>query len=218
MQRRGEIRARAQDRRRTVHDPVHGRIIVRRSSPTGRGRWNGETTETSVSLATMSRVSGPLAGCWWCDCGWRSRGWRRSNRLHPRLREARKEPGELTGGGLGRGLTGRRRRCGGCQPGADRDILLYRKTEAWVRRGGARSTMGLESCRCQVEKRNGRHRSGRHAAVGRYDDAVPGIVRTVRLATTRRSPRLSEAGGPAHQVCPTDARGLSGTAPDARGG
>ena len=32
----------------------------------------------------------------------------------PRLREARKEPGELTGGGLGRGLTGRRRRCGGC--------------------------------------------------------------------------------------------------------
>ena len=136
----------------------------------------------------------------------------------PRLREARKEPGELTGGGFGRGLTGRRRRCGGCQPGADRDILLYRKTEAWVRRGGARSTMGLESCRCQVEKRNGRHRSARHAAVGRYDDAVPGIVRTVRLATTRRSPRLSEAGGPAHQVCPTDARGLSGTAPDARGG
>ena len=41
-------------------------------------------------------------------------------------------------------------------------------------------------------------------------------MRTVRLATTRRSPRLPEAGEPACHGCPTNARGLSGTAPDAR--
>ena len=138
---------------------------------------------------------------------------------HPRLAEAREELRKLTG--AARIRIDRAPRCGGSAAGGCVMRRRSRLSSVGARPGLGRYARVLSGSagiadnglRVADAGRGRGHRSGRHPAIGRDDETVPGVVRAATARTKPPSPRLREAGGQACRGCPTAAIGRSGTRP-----